>query len=127
MGSINVMNDINYNVKNYYYEQIVNKLQEGWTNYIEERSMCEWLSDDENIYNTDFEYEWYNQCWKDWIKYNYEIATEYPRNIYQHIIWDELLAETKYDNISRLKIIFYILLISFGFYVTNQTIFNHRN
>ena len=123
MDNINVKIDINNKVKKFYYDQIISDLQNGWIDYLNQRSMCEWLSDDENSWDeynweqwemTD-QYDWYNHCWKDWLKLNYYYHTQNPQNIFQHIIWDELLTEDK----TKLKIIIYIILISFGNYIAN--------
>ncbi len=115
MDNINVMKDINNGVKNFYYDQIINDLQNGWIDYLNERTMEEWLTDDGYECEIVDEYEWYNQCWKDWLILNYNIQVQYPRNIFQHIIWDELITEDK----TKLKILIYIILISFGNYITN--------
>ena len=72
-------------IKKFYYNQIITNLQNGWIEYLNNRTMQEWLSDNESsidyeydynddynhIYNDDYDYEWYNHCWKDWIKLNY--------------------------------------------------------
>jgi hypothetical protein len=123
MKSINVNRDINYvlnHIKKSYYDLILNNLQKGWIDYIEERTMNEWLQEcDANTkynYNSDndYEYEWYNKCWKDWIRLNYNINREHLMSRIEHEIWSNLLNEDKI----KLKIIIYIILISFGFYIT---------
>ncbi len=124
MNNINVYNDINNKVKEFYYDRIINDLQNGWIDYLNNRSMGEWLIDDEyqsEYYNWDNtniidNYEWYNNCWKDWLKINYLDRSRYS-NIYQQMIWDELLLEIKLN--TKIKLIMYILLISLGYYITN--------
>ena len=124
MNNINVYNDINNKVKEFYYDRIINDLQNGWIDYLNNRSMGEWLIDDEyqsEYYNWDNtniidNYEWYNNCWKDWLKINYLNRSQYS-NIYQQMIWDELLLEIKLN--TKIKLIMYILLISLGYYITN--------
>ena len=118
---------MNNKFKKFYYDQIINDLQNGWIDYLNERTMNEWLTDDEyqideyQIDEYDWEctdqYEWYNHCWKDWLKLNYIDHAQHSQNIFQHIIWDELLLDT--ENRTKLKVIIYIILISFGNYITN--------
>lgn len=125
MNNINVYNDINNKVKQFYYDRIINDLQNGWIDYLNNRTMSEWLIDDEyqsEYYNWDDinsidNYEWYNNCWKDWLKINYIDSSRYSNNIYQHMIWEELLLEIKLN--IKIKLIIYILLISLGYYITN--------
>jgi hypothetical protein len=129
MDSINVMDDINNKIKKFYYDLIVNHLQNGWTDYIEQRLRNEWINEFNNYeyeynydsdydydYNNDYEYDkFYSDCWKDWLKIHYYHYLENPQSIYHSLVWEELINDI--DTKIRLKLILYILLISFGFYV----------
>jgi len=124
MTNINVSDDIN-RIKQFYYDEIINQLQYGWIDYLDKRTMNEWLIEDDDIWNEDDweqweikdKYDWYNHCWLDWLKINYNEYAQYPKNIYQHIIWNELLVDV--ENKIQMKLTLYIILISFGFYITN--------
>ena len=71
MTNINVSNDIN-RIKQFYYDEIINNLQNGWIDYLDKRTMEEWLIDDgEQQWELEDNYDWYNNCWTDWLKINY--------------------------------------------------------
>lgn len=127
MDSINVMDDINNKIKKFYYDLIVNHLQHGWTDYLEKRLKNEWIDEFNNYdydheydyddeYNHDYDYEkFYSDCWKDWLKINYYHYLENPNSIYHSLVWEELINDI--NSKTKLKLIMYILLISFGFYI----------
>ena len=111
------MNNIFTNViKKQQYNLILERLQSGWNEYIEEKTQNEWLDDTDNNYD---EYKWYNQCWNNWVNQSYEEHKQYYMSNIEKAIWYELLNE----DIIKIKIILYIILILFGFYITNHTVF----
>ena len=131
MESINVMHDINNKIKKFYYDLVVDHLQNGWAEFIEKKLREEWIDefnnydyDNNDNYNYDYdnEYEYdenydkfYSECWRDWLKINYYHYLEHPDSIYHSLVWEELINDV--DKKVKLKLILYIVLISFGFYV----------
>ena len=103
------------NIKINYYDVIIKQLQDGWLDYLEKTNQSVWL-DDVDIY-TD-EHHWYNQCWNDWVKLNYDQNKEHYMSKIEDEIWDELLN----IHIIKIKVVIYILLILFGYYITNIVI-----
>ena len=102
-------------IKKKYYDLILNDLQNGWTEYLEDCTMHQWLEDEWNEIDSNNEYEWYNHCWKEWINYNYNIQKEHYISKIEQNIWDDIL----YEDIKKKKILIYIILISLGYYITN--------
>ena len=126
--NINVILDINNKTNKLYYDLIINDLQNGWIEYLEERTMNEWLNNNEYKceyeykyeceYESSDEYDWYNNCWKDWLKLNYYYHLKKPKNIIETIIWENIMNNT--EDKRKLKLIIYILLISFGNLLKNN-------
>jgi hypothetical protein len=126
-----IMNNINNKIKKFYYNLILNHLQHGWSDYIEKTLKNEWINEFNNItYNDeydniydincnnyyDYDYDkFYDNCWQNWLKINYYHYLEHPGSIYHNLVWDELINDI--NKKTKLKLILYIILISFGFYV----------
>ena len=113
MTSIEHIKDLQYGV-------ILKELQNGWIDYIEQRNQSLWLDNIDIYYD---ECNWYNECWIDWINLNYSQNKEHYMSRVENEIWEDILG----IHVMKIKVVVYILLILFGFYMTNHTIFYHRN
>lgn len=107
-------------IKKTHYELILKELNKGWTDYLNERISNTWLDDDYiELMDMDEESElnFYNDCWTDWLYYNYNINKMHYMTRLEIQIWDELLNIS--ENKTKIKLIIYIILISFSYYITN--------